>query len=174
MRPARRAPQQLSLGGARAGGHSLANGESTMNRDLEARMDAYLDRHEATIVAELAQLGAHPGRPPLTCLSHTPSDGRPPEPLEEWITPPFAPSLREGKLFARGASDNKGHIVSRLAAPDALPEASPALPCRVQFVIEGEEEISSPNLPAFVEDNASRLAADGCIWEFGGGGEEGG
>jgi len=187
-----------------------------MNRDLEARMDAYLDRHEATIVAELAQLCAQPsvsatgegiaaaaegvaaalgrrgfkvevvptrghpvvfaeraGRAPRTLLFYDHYDVQPPEPLEEWITPPFAPSLREGKLFARGASDNKGHIVSRLAALDALLEASPELPCRVKFVIEGEEEISSPNLPAFVEDNASRLAADGCIWEFGGVDEEG-
>ena len=187
-----------------------------MNLDHEARMDAYLDRHEATIVAELVQLCAQPsisatgegipiaaegmaaalrrrgfevevvptpghpvvfaeraGRTARTLLFYDHYDVQPPEPLEEWITPPFAPSLREGKLFARGASDNKGHIVSRLAALDALLAADPELPCRIKFVIEGEEEISSPNLPAFVEANAERLAADGCIWEFGGVDEEG-
>jgi acetylornithine deacetylase/succinyl-diaminopimelate desuccinylase-like protein len=187
-----------------------------MNRDLEARLDAFIDRHEASIVAELTRLCAQPsvsasgegiaeaaqlladmlrqrgfdvqimptrGHPvvfaqragererTLTFYNHY--DVQPPEPLEEWTTPPFAPNLREGKLYARGASDNKGHIVSRLAALDAVLEASGQLPCRVKFLIEGEEEISSPNLPAFVEENERLLASDGCIWESGGVDEDG-
>jgi acetylornithine deacetylase/succinyl-diaminopimelate desuccinylase-like protein len=100
-------------------------------------------------------------------------DVQPPEPLELWESPPFEPAIREGKMYARGVSDNKGHIACRLAAIDALLDVLGELPCNVKFMIEGEEEIGSANLPAFVEDHAELLAADACIWEFGGVDHEG-
>ncbi|MCP4361956.1 MAG: M20/M25/M40 family metallo-hydrolase, partial [Chloroflexi bacterium] len=66
-----------------------------------------------------------------------------------------------------------GHIICRLAALAAVKDAVGELPCHIKFVIEGEEEIGSPNMPAFVEQHQTRLAADACIWEFGGVGYDG-
>jgi acetylornithine deacetylase/succinyl-diaminopimelate desuccinylase-like protein len=108
------------------------------------------------------------GRSDRTLLFYNHYDVQPPEPLELWETPPFEPSLRDGKLYARGVSDDKGHLVCRLAALDALLAIDPELPCNIKFVVEGEEEIGSPHLPEFIEKHASLLGADACIWEFGG------
>ncbi len=102
-----------------------------------------------------------------TLLFYNHYDVQPPEPLDLWESPPFEPSIREGKIFARGVSDDKGHIVSRLFALDALLEIDEELPCNVKFIIEGEEETSSENIVPFVKANQEKLAADACIWEFG-------
>jgi acetylornithine deacetylase/succinyl-diaminopimelate desuccinylase-like protein len=107
------------------------------------------------------------GRGDKTLLFYNHYDVQPPEPLELWESPPFEPSLRDGKLYARGVSDDKGHIVSRLFAIDALLELYGELPCNVKFVIEGEEEVSSVHLGKFVRENTQKLQADACIWEFG-------
>jgi len=107
------------------------------------------------------------GRSDKTLLIYNHYDVQPAEPFELWESPPFEPTLRNGKLFARGVSDDKGHLVSRLFAIDALLEVEGELPCRVKFIVEGEEEIGSVHLPAFVKENTARLAADACIWEFG-------
>ena len=103
-----------------------------------------------------------------TLLIYNHYDVQPPEPLELWETPPYEPSLRDGKLYARGVSDDKGHIVHRLFAMDAWLHALGDLPCTVKFIIEGEEECSSEHLEAFVLSHQDLLAADGCLWEFGG------
>src|SRR3990172_1192629 len=108
-----------------------------------------------------------------TLLFYNHYDVQPPEPLELWESPPFKPAVRDGKMYARGVSDDKGHIVCRLAAIDALLEADGELPCHVKFVIEGEEETSSANLATFVRSNKDLLAADACLWEFGGVNHEG-
>lgn len=108
------------------------------------------------------------GRTGKTLLFYNHYDVQPPEPLELWETPPFEPSRRDGRLFARGVSDDKGHITSRLHAIDALLAVEGDLPCNVKFVIEGEEETSSQHLHSFIEDHQHLLAADACIWEFGG------
>jgi acetylornithine deacetylase/succinyl-diaminopimelate desuccinylase-like protein len=88
--------------------------------------------------------------------------------LELWESPPFEPSVRDGKLFARGVSDDKGQLVARLFAIDALLDQEDELPCKIKFIIEGEEETSSVHLHDFIEENQALLAADACIWEFGG------
>jgi acetylornithine deacetylase/succinyl-diaminopimelate desuccinylase-like protein len=108
------------------------------------------------------------GRSNKTILFYNHYDVQPPEPLELWESPPFEPTLRDGKLFARGVSDDKGHLTSRLFALDALLDEDGDLPCNVKFVVEGEEEISSVHLKDFVMSNADKLKADGCVWEFGG------
>ena len=108
------------------------------------------------------------GRSDRTLLFYNHYDVQPPDPLELWHSPPFEPTRREGKLFARGVSDDKGHLVCRLAAIDAFLEAEDELPCSVKFVIEGEEEIGSINLPEFVVNHQELLKADACVWEFGG------
>lgn len=109
----------------------------------------------------------HPGRTEKTLLFYNHYDVQPPEPIELWDTPPFEPTIRDGKLFARGISDDKGHLLTRLAAIDAYLSVQGDLPCRVKFVIEGEEEIGSINLAQVVEENKHKLAADACLWEFG-------
>ena len=65
-------------------------------------------------------------------------DVQPPEPLDLWHSPPFEPDRREGKLFARGVSDDKGQLVSRLAAIDAWLAETGELPCTIKFLVEGE------------------------------------
>jgi len=108
------------------------------------------------------------GRGGKTLLIYNHYDVQPPEPLELWESPPFEPTLRDGKLYARGVSDDKGHLVSRLFAIDALLDGEGELPCTIKFIIEGEEEVSSVHLKDFVAANYKKLAADACIWEFGG------
>jgi acetylornithine deacetylase/succinyl-diaminopimelate desuccinylase-like protein len=112
--------------------------------------------------------GERKGKSDRTLLIYNHYDVQPPEPLELWVTPPFEPSLRDGKLYGRGVSDDKGHIVSRLHAIDALLDADGELPCNIKFIIEGEEETASVNLYKFVVDNQELLKADACMWEFGG------
>jgi len=102
-----------------------------------------------------------------TLLIYNHYDVQPPEPLELWTHPPFQPARRDGKLYGRGVSDDKGHIVARLHAIDALLATDGELPCRVKFVIEGEEEVGSIHLPEFVKRHAKRLAGHACLWEFG-------
>jgi len=108
------------------------------------------------------------GRSDKTLLFYLHYDVQPPEPLELWESPPYVLSRRGDKVYARGVSDDKGHIIARLAALAAIRQTLGELPCRVKLVIEGEEEIGSPSMPTFVEKHREKLAADGCIWEFGG------
>lgn len=112
--------------------------------------------------------GERAGRTNRTLLLYNHYDVQPPEPLDLWDSPPFEPEIWHGVMYARGVSDDKGHIICRLAAIDALLESEGDLPCTVKFLIEGEEEIGSPNLPAFIDAEKERLAADACLWEFGG------
>ncbi|MDQ0114882.1 dipeptidase [Paenibacillus harenae] len=99
-----------------------------------------------------------PGKPTVLVYGHY--DVQPVDPLHLWETPPFEPSIRDGKLYARGATDDKGQLFLHVKAIEALLDQENKLPVNVKFCIEGEEEISSPNLPAFMKDNADKLAAD--------------
>ena len=108
------------------------------------------------------------GKSDKTLLFYNHYDVQPPEPLELWETPPFEPAIRDGKMYGRGISDDKGHIASRLHAIDAILETDGDLPCNIKFIIEGEEETSSVHLHGFIRENKDKLKADACIWEFGG------
>lgn len=112
-------------------------------------------------------LAERAGREARTMLIYNHYDVQPPEPLELWTSPPFEPTRRDGKLFGRGVSDDKGHLTARLLAIDALLAAGGELPCRIQFIVEGEEEVGSVHLPDFIHENRERLAGDACLWEFG-------
>lgn len=112
--------------------------------------------------------GEWKGKSDKTLLFYCHYDVQPPEPLELWESPPFEPSLRDGKLYGRGVSDDKGHLMARLFAIDALLADKQELPCNIKFIIEGEEETSSIHLHEFIKNNLERLKADACIWEFGG------
>jgi acetylornithine deacetylase/succinyl-diaminopimelate desuccinylase-like protein len=102
------------------------------------------------------------GRSPWTLLLYNHYDVQPVDPIELWDSPPFEPAIRDGKLYARGASDNKAQIALRLAVVRALGEA---LPVTVRWIVEGEEEIGSPNFDELVRRHADLLRADGCLWE---------
>ncbi len=108
------------------------------------------------------------GESPRRVLFYDHYDVQPPEPLELWESPPFEPTVRDGKLFGRGVSDNKGNLAARIAALLAFRAVRGTLPAGVTFLVEGEEEIGSPNLAPFVESHREDLRADGCIWETGG------
>jgi acetylornithine deacetylase/succinyl-diaminopimelate desuccinylase-like protein len=101
----------------------------------------------------------------LTVYGHY--DVQPPDPLDEWETPPFEPTIRDGMVYARGASDNKGnHMAALKAAEYAL--AAGGSPVNLRFLLEGEEEISGTSLPTYVRQNAGRLATDYVlVWDGG-------
>jgi acetylornithine deacetylase/succinyl-diaminopimelate desuccinylase-like protein len=112
--------------------------------------------------------GERKGQSAKTLLIYNHYDVQPPEPLELWESPPFEPALRDGKLYGRGVSDDKGQLVARLFAIDALLAQNGELPCSIKFIIEGEEETSSTHLHEFVVEHQELLKADACLWEFGG------
>ena len=95
-----------------------------------------------------------------TVLIYGHYDVQPPDPLEAWETPPFEPSIRNGRIYARGAGDNKGQMFAHLKAVEAVLRTRGRLPVNVKFCFEGEEEIASKNLPAFVSAHRNLLAAD--------------
>jgi acetylornithine deacetylase/succinyl-diaminopimelate desuccinylase-like protein len=105
------------------------------------------------------------GRNPYTVLLYNHYDVQPPEPLELWHTPPFEPTVRDGKLYARGSSDNKAEIATRLTAIRALLAVYGELPITLRWMIEGEEEIGSPHFGAIASSYSHLLQADGCLWE---------
>ena len=119
-------------------------------------------------------VGRADGRSERTLLFYNHYDVQPPEPLDLWTTPPFEPTIRDGALYARGAQDDKGEFLARVAAVDAVRAAHDGeLPCNVIFVVEGEEEIASPHIADFVMENKDSLVCQGAIWEEGGIGKDG-
>lgn len=114
-------------------------------------------------------VGHADGKSPRTLLCYNHYDVQPPEPLELWTSPPFEPTIRDGALYARGVADDKGEFVSRLAAIAAVRAAHGGeLPCGVTLVVEGEEEVASPHIAQFVQENLALLESQGAIWEVGG------
>lgn len=98
-----------------------------------------------------------PGSPHILIYGHY--DVQPPEPLDLWTSPPFSPTVRDNQLFARGASDDKGQAHCHLAALLAWKEINSGFPCRITVLLEGEEEIGSPNLMSVVEAHRPLLAS---------------
>ncbi len=99
-----------------------------------------------------------PGKPTVLCYGHY--DVQPPDPLDEWITPPFEPSLRDGNLYARGAADDKGQMYIHLKAAEALLAVAGRLPVNLKFLIEGEEEIGGQAVDRYVREHTEKLACD--------------
>ncbi len=98
-----------------------------------------------------------PSLPTVLVYGHY--DVQPVEPLNLWKSPPFEPEIRDGKIYARGADDDKGQMYMHFAAFEYMVKTD-QLPCNVKFMIEGEEEIGSPSLGKFMEQNREKLAAD--------------
>ena len=98
-----------------------------------------------------------PSKPTVLVYGHY--DGMPVDPLDLWKSPPFEPEIRDGKIFARGADDDKGQAFMHAKAFESMVSTG-TLPCNVKFMIEGEEEIGSPNLEKFCSDHKEMLKAD--------------
>ena len=98
-----------------------------------------------------------PAKPTVLVYGHY--DVQPPDPLELWKTPPFEPTIRDGKIYARGACDDKGQFYMHVKAFELMMRNG-GLPCNIKFMIEGEEEVGSNNLGIFVKANKERLKAD--------------
>jgi acetylornithine deacetylase/succinyl-diaminopimelate desuccinylase-like protein len=109
-----------------------------------------------------------PGAPTVLVYGHY--DVQPADPLDAWVTPPFEPTVREGRLYARGASDDKGPVVQALEAARLWLETTGELPLNVLVLLEGEEEVGSPHLATFLAAQRDRLradvvvSADGAMW----------
>ena len=95
-----------------------------------------------------------------TVLIYGHYDVQPPDPLEGWTTPPFEPRIEEGRIYARGAADNKGQILAHILGVAETIRKNGSLPVNVIFLIEGEEEIGSPNLADFLREHREELACD--------------
>jgi acetylornithine deacetylase/succinyl-diaminopimelate desuccinylase-like protein len=125
---------------------------------------------------EIMETGGHPvvyadylhapGKPTVMIYGHF--DVQPVDPLALWTTPPFEPTIRDGRIYARGASDDKGNMLAPIQAAEALLAAEGGLPVNVKFFFEGQEEIGSPQLKEFVERNRDRLACDLVLSSDGG------
>ncbi len=100
-------------------------------------------------------------------LNYLHYDVVPPGPLEEWNSPPFDPEIRDGCIYGRGVADDKGPLLARLQALEAVRAATGGLPVRVKFFIDSEEEVGSPHLRKVMRANRELLEADACVWENG-------
>jgi len=102
-----------------------------------------------------------------TMLFYNHYDVQPEVPLDLWKSPPFKPEVRDGRLYGRGVSDDKGELVSRLKLIEAYVKANGEPPCNVKFCFEGEEEVGSPHLEEYVNKNPDLFKSDAVIWEYG-------
>ena len=122
------------------------------------------DGHPVVLGERLGLAGA----PTILVYGHY--DVQPPGDESEWTTPPFEPSVRDGRIYARGATDDKGPVLVPLKVAEAFLAQDGALPLNVRFLIEGEEEIGSPSLARFLDEHRDELAADlvvsadGAMW----------
>lgn len=100
-----------------------------------------------------------PGKPTCLCYGHY--DVQPPDPMEEWVSPPFEPTERNGNLYARGAVDDKGQMYMHVKALESLLHAHHGrLPLNVRMILEGEEEVGGEGIARFVREHPERLQAD--------------
>ena len=106
----------------------------------------------------LARWERKPGAPTVLLYGHY--DVQPPDPLDLWVSPPFEPTIRDGRIWARGIGDNKGQHFAQILALESHLKIHGDLPCNVIFLLEGEEEIGSPHIAAFVEQHREKLKAD--------------
>ena len=105
--------------------------------------------------------------PSKTLLFYNHYDVQPAEPFELWDDPPFSGTRKGNKIFGRGATDDKGELVTRIKAVESYLKTTGDVPCNVKFVIEGEEETGSANIEAYLKKYKKKFSCDGVIWEFG-------
>ena len=105
--------------------------------------------------------------PSKTILFYNHYDVQPAEPLELWQHPPFSGTRCGNKIYGRGATDDKGELVTRINAVSAWLKTTGDVPCNIKFVIEGEEETGSVNIAKYLKRYRKRFSCGGVIWEFG-------
>lgn len=119
-------------------------------------VEAYSTKGNPIVYGEYLHAG--PDKPTVLIYGHY--DVQPPEPLELWETPPFEPTVRGEDVYARGASDDKGQSYTHVKAIEAWLKSGDTIPVNIKMVIEGEEEIGSPNLIPFLQDHKEMLTCD--------------
>lgn len=119
-----------------------------------ARVQIYPTAGHPIVYGETEQL---PGRPTVLVYGHY--DVQPPDPLNLWNSPPFEPVIKDGKIYARGACDDKGQMYMHVKAHEILNELG-ELPCNIKYIIEGEEEVGSDNLETFIRAHVDMLKCD--------------
>jgi len=106
----------------------------------------------------LASTPPVPGKPVVLVYGHY--DVQPPDPLDQWITPPFEPDVRDGNIYARGATDDKGQVLTHIQSLAAWIKSGQQLPLQIKFLIEGEEEVGSEALSEYLKEHSAKLACD--------------
>jgi acetylornithine deacetylase/succinyl-diaminopimelate desuccinylase-like protein len=128
-------------------------------RDIGMQATVHQTPGHPIVLGEWRKAG--PDAPTVLVYGHY--DVQPVEPLDLWTSPPFEPTVRDGKLYARGSVDDKGQLYIHVKAAEALLRERGALPVNLILLAEGEEEVGSDNLPGFIEKNARLLAADAVV-----------
>jgi acetylornithine deacetylase/succinyl-diaminopimelate desuccinylase-like protein len=126
----------------------------------ESGLSAMLFETAGNPIVYAEWLGA-PGAPTVLIYGHY--DVQPPDPLGEWVTAPFEPTVRDGRIYARGATDDKGQLFTHVKSIEAWMKTEGRLPVNVKIVIEGEEEVGSDNLDLFLERERERLKSDVAV-----------
>ena len=153
-----RLTEYVAMPSISAHGVGIAETAEFMRAELEALgMDAQLIDTEGwpMVVARRHEV---PGMPTVLLYGHY--DVQPPDPLEAWISPPFEPEIREGRIYGRGVGDNKGQHFAQILAIESILACEDSLPCNVTVLLEGEEEIGSPHIAEFVVEHRDLLGAD--------------
>ncbi len=143
--------------------------DSTLKSETRRGAEFVLKQMEAAgLESRLVETAGHPivygswkkaaGKPTVLVYGHY--DVQPPDPLDQWTTPPFEPDIRDGHIYARGATDDKGQMYTHIKSVEAWMKTHGELPVNVVFVIEGEEEVGSDNLDRFLEENKDLVACD--------------
>ncbi|TBR11943.1 MAG: M20/M25/M40 family metallo-hydrolase [Candidatus Nitrosotenuis sp.] len=124
----------------------------------------YLKKGVAPIVFGEVKSKKNPNK---TLLFYNHYDVQPVEPLDLWDDDPFSGKVKGNKVFGRGSADDKGELITRIKAVESFLKTTGDVPCNVKFVIEGEEEVGSTNIEAYLKRFRKKFACDGVIWEFG-------
>lgn len=156
--------QQPSVSAQNLGMTQAADLVKSLLSEVGFKVESFVPDHGPPVI--FGELWSQPAAKTLLIYNHY--DVQPVEPVELWTHPPFSATIEDGRIYARGASDNKGNIVSRLLAISAIQKASGGVPCNIKWVIEGEEEIGSPHFEQFINSYKARLTGHSAIWEFGG------
>jgi acetylornithine deacetylase/succinyl-diaminopimelate desuccinylase-like protein len=105
--------------------------------------------------------------PKKTLMFYNHYDVQPAEPFDLWEFPPFSATRKGNKIFGRGATDDKGELITRIKAVEAYLKTTGDVPCNIKFVIEGEEETGSAHIEDYLKKYKKKFSCDGVIWEFG-------
>jgi acetylornithine deacetylase/succinyl-diaminopimelate desuccinylase-like protein len=154
---------QVSVAADQRGVTEMAALVAARFRALGADVTVYETSGSPVVYAEI---GPHDA--PRTLMIYNHYDVQPEDPVELWDTDPFEMVIRDGVIYGRGTSDDKGELLSRIQAVEAWLQTQGDLPVRIKWVVEGEEESGSTNLTDWVKAHAEMLAADGVLWEGGG------